>query len=762
MRLNQLKIIFILFFFSGMAGLIYEISWGRLLVLIFGSTTNSIVAVVSAFLGGLALGSLIAGKFADNLRQKSLIQVYSYLEAGVGILGLATLMLIPEIRNIYSFLSDGSEVGINLLIIKFILAAIIILLPTSLMGATLPILVKLAQYSSGIREKIVSLLYAVNTFGGVLGVALAAFVLIELIGLQYSIVFAALINFGIALIAKLLLSRDQKSKLEIKKEKTSFFKLLTPFTSLVLISFFFSGLISVALQILWTRVLTPGLGTVIYAFASILIIFLFGIAFGSLTYQKISSFFKSKLVFFALLEGGIGLSVLLSVLFMHKFELPGFWELILRVLPPTLLMGLTFPAVIALIEEKSSTGKIVGLSYFSNTLGTILGGFLASLILIPKLGSSQSIVFLSIFNFILAALFFGLEKNNFKFKLLGVVTFALLILFTTYLVTQKADRLYPLKTDYLIADAKLRELNFGFKEDEIASVFAVDDTKNKEVHLIIDGVETTHRVAETRLMAHIPITLHPSPKSMLVIAFGMGTTFRSALKQGLQVDAIELVPSVPSFMYLFHSDASQILANPKGKIIINDGRNYAFLTHKKYDLVVIDPPPPFNTAGSTVLHSREFYLSLAKNLNQGGIVSQWIYYNRSREDEISMAIKSFVEVFPYVLAVQNKDSVGGMYLEGSFSPMDPKRLETILTQQIVKNDLQEIYGDLADYSGWIKIEVIGDKQSLEKVVAGYPPITDNNPRSEYYLIRQNFSNSPLLVTDKAHNFINKIKSRYQP
>lgn len=731
----------------------YEIVWGRLFVLIFGATTNSIVAVVSAFLGGLSLGSLLAGRAADKMSPKALLKTYSILEVGIGLLSLLTLLLVPAIREIYGNFTDGSSVTTSLIVTKFALSALVILLPTTLMGATLPILVKYLTLSKNAPEKIVSLLYALNTFGGVIGVILAAFFLIELVGIQLTVVVGVAINLLIAILIRLIkLPEVAQSTIHKNETKRETFK-FTPLVSLVIFSFFTSGLISIAYQILWTRVLTPSLGTVIYAFASILVIYLLGIAFGSLIYGRLTKFIPSKLLFFALSEAAIGIFALASVLILHKFQLKGVWELGVRVLPATIFMGLTFPAVVALLKEQRSIGKVIGISYFSNTIGTILGGFLASFVLIPLVGTSQSIALLAVFNIAIAVVFIYLAK---KIKLL--ILFSLILIVSGYIGFFKGDRLFSKQQDFLISDAKLRQEQYGFAEDEVASVFAIKDNKNKELHLIIDGVETTHKTTEVRLMAHIPISLHQNPQRVLVIAFGMGTTYRSALKDGMQVDAVELVPSVPKFMPLFHSDASDFLNHPQGRVIINDGRNYAFLTKQRYDIVIIDPPPPFNTAGSTVLHSKEFYQDLSNKLNEGGIVSQWIYYDRSRVDEISMAIKSFVEVFPYVLGVQYSHNNGGIYLEGSHSPIDGTRLSRMYENEVAIKDLQDIVGTKDPLTQSVPVEVIADRDSLLAAVKNYPPITDNNPRSEYYLLRHFFTSAPVLVNDEAKRFIERLKS----
>lgn len=757
------KIIYTLFFFSGTAGLIYEIIWGRLLVLIFGSTTNSIVAVISAFLGGLAIGSLIAGKFADKLSSKQLIRTYSFLEIGVGLTGASTLILLWGVRLIYAVFSDGSSVTLSLLLVKFALTILVLLIPTILMGATLPILIKFAEKENKSIGKSVSFLYATNTLGGVLGVILSAFVLIELFGLRNSLLIASAVNLLIGLTARFIkpISKAVKEK---EGEGLTFSNVLSKKTLFIIFAFSLSGLISIAYEVLWTRILTPTLGTFIYAFAAVLAIYIFGIGLGSLMYEKFFRLVKTKSLAFGLCELGIGFFALTSVILAHKFVIDTYWRVAAMILPATIMMGLTFPVVVSLVAKEKSLGKVIGLSYFGNTIGAIAGGFIASFFLIPIFGSSQSIAVLSIINFAIAAAFLYLEKESHSFlKSFALILTLFLIGANSYLVISKSNRLYQKTNDFNIIQSQLRGDSYAFKEDEVASVFGFRTGKNDDLGLYIDGVATTSRVAETRLMAQIPITLHKDPHKVLVIAFGMGTTFRSSLKQGMETDAVELVPSVPAFMHFYHDNAPQVLSDPRGKIIINDGRNYAFLTRKKYDIVAIDPPPPFNAAGTSVLHSKEFYQDLSKHLNQDGIVAQWIYYNGSSKNDIGMAIKSFLDVFPYVLALQKTGSVGGLFLEGSYSPIAKERLDSFFQNDATVQDLAEILkvDSESDMSKAITVEVVGDRDSLMKEFSKNPPITDDRPRNEYFILRKKFAPSQILADQTSFDFVEKLKADYR-
>lgn len=759
MRFNSPKIIYGLFFLSGAAGLIYEIVWSRLLVLIFGSTTNSIVAVISAFLGGLAIGSLIFGTVADRLSARGLIKLYALLESGIGITAAATLILLPAIKIIYANFSDGSSVTFSLLFVKFFLTIIVLLVPTILMGATLPVVVKFAKLQNNNLSKSVSLLYATNSLGGALGVLLAAFVLIELAGLRNTLIIAASTNLLIGFIANLMPAPAKSKPLKLQEQVVS--KTLSSKTTIPIIAFSISGFISIAYEILWTRILTPTMGNFIYAFATILAIYILGLALGSLIFEKFLKVVKAKSLTFALCELAIGAFAVTSVLLTHKIAVDDAFKALLVILPSTIFMGLTFPAIISLIAKGKSEGKLVGLSYFGNTTGSIIGGFAASFFFIPNIGSSQSIVVLALFNFLIAFYFIYSEIKIGPKPKYALIFFTLfLFIGSYYLVTYKGHRLYQLTNDLHILHSKLNGDDYSFKEDEVASVFGFRSKDNKDPGLYIDGVATTSRVSETRLMAHIPLILHENPKRALVIAFGMGTTFRSSLAHNLETDAIELVPSVPKFMHFYHQDSDAVLKNPKGRVIINDGRNYAFLSSKKYDVVTIDPPPPFNAAGTSVLHSKEFYLDLSKILNPGGIVSQWIYYYSSREDDIAMAIKSFIDVFPYVLAYEKNGSVGGLFLEGSMSPLNVSKINSFLEDPVVDRDLREILNvdKNQDLSKILFLTKLGDEKSLSMVFKNSPELTDNQPKTEYFILRHAFTKSPILIGEEALSFTSKLKS----
>ena len=727
-----------IFFLSGTAGLIYEVVWVRKLVLVFGSSTQSVVAVISAFLGGLALGSLLWGKWSDKKSPAQLIRWYVYLELGTALTASLSFPLIERSVKFYAYLSDGSNTSAGVLVAKFLMATIILLPPTTLMGGTLPLLIGVVQNRLGKLDRSLSFLYAINTFGGVVGVLAAGFFLLELVGLKGTLWIAVGINLIVGLTASGITCTPTTPPAPPTTPTTP----PAHRTSDALIYLYtgLSGLISIAYEVLWTRALTPTTGTFIYAFALILAIYLTGIALGSVLYYNLLTRRLNPAATFAASQIGIGLCAIVSVVLMSNlFSFSPMFIILGVLLPGAICMGVSFPAASALLKNNEQVGKRTGWLYGSNTFGSIIGGLLASFILIPSIGTSSSILLLATGNLLLAIASLYAPKQ--KVRLRSVVVAASLAALSLWLFLGQRGSLYERGVQQKIDWLNNHEGTYSFKEDEVASVFGVRGTDGS-TGLYIDGIQTTAKQLETKLMAHLPLALHPSPQRVLVIAFGMGTTFRSTLLHHLPTDVVELSRSVPKMFPLFYRDAQQVLANPQGRVIINDGRNYAALTKQKYDVVIIDPPPPFNAAGTTVLYAQEFYQQLNQHLQPGGLVSQWLYFD-SRYDDIAMAVKSFTSTFPYAVAFQSPGSTEGIYLIGSAAPikLDPAQLSQRFASPMVVNDLAEVGGRLTGND--ILNLLIANQANLPLFTKDFPPITDDRPRTEYFLLRHLLTQQPL-------------------
>lgn len=737
--MKSYKLIYLITILSGAAGLIYEIAWTRMLVVNFGNSTHSIVAVVSAFLGGLAIGSVLIGTWVDKKTSNQLLKTYCSLELAIGVLAISTLLFLPITSDVYALFSDGSTLTPFLLTVKFLLTTAVLLLPTTLMGGTVPVLACLLQFNSPKIDKNISLLYSLNTFGAICGVIFAAFFTIELLGLTGTVLIGVILNFlaGLLILVipkKSLLKETEVSTINLSKSSLSIKE------KIVLICFFVSGLISIAYELLWTRLLTPTTGTYTYAFAFILVIYLLGITIGSIGYNKYAQLFKNNKNFiFAISQLGIGIFALSSVLIISNYIEGKLLLTLAVILPASIFMGISFPAAIGLLRDSHNHGKQIGISYFSNTSGSIVGAIVTSLILIPLVGSLQSIILLTLGNFLLALILISLEL-----KLLSTTqrpiflsTLVLLILAIMGLLVYQGDKLFDGTTKKWLSFANAQNARVIFKEDNIASVIGIQGQEGYKNVLLVDGVAMTVKVIETRLMAHLPIAFHKSPKSMLVICFGMGSTYRSALLHQLNTDVVELSSAVANMSSLFYSDISNLAANGKGKVIINDGRNYVKLTKKKYDLVTIDPPPPFNAAGTTVLYSEDFYKNMLHALNSDSVVMQWVPAP-PRPDDTQMVTKSFLNVFPFVIALKSPGLEKGVFLIGSLSPIrfDQKRINDVFHSKIVTNDLAE-FSQKVD-AGTI-FPLITNRDELIKRTQHVDPVTDDHPRTEYFGLRHIFT-----------------------
>lgn len=740
------NLLLILFFLSGAAGLIYEIVWTRQLLLVFGNTTQSIVAVISTFLGGLAIGNYLFGNRTDKLSAPDLVRLYAKLEFGVAATASLSLPILKYIVPVYALMTDAPSPTAGLILLKFLLTALTLLGPTILMGGTLPALVSFAKHHKQVSGEGISLLYAVNTAGAIVGVLAASLVLIELLGLTGTFLTGVAINIAVGAVA-LTLVKESRPDPSAKRQGASSFK-LDPTGKIILALYLVSGLTAIAYQVLWTRLLTPKTGTYVYAFSAILAIYLFGIAFGSWLFHRYLDAPRSRGFLFAVSQLGIGICSLLSILFV-RFDVGGsFLTMILVVVPATILMGISFPLVVLLVGGEKNPGKSIGFVYSSNTLGSIIGAFAASFVFIPLLGTVSSLFVLGLVNLVLAIVVFqlfrtSLLKNQRPFRTLAAVSAAVVV---ALIATGQWNHFKAGAMQSLLNNVRAAGLEHRFFEDEVASVLAFTDSTKRTPSLLIDGVATTLKVTETKLMAHLPIAIHPQPKDMLIIAFGMGSTFRSALRHDIAVDVVELCPSVPKMFDLFHLDADEVLNNARGRIIINDGRNYVLLTKKAYDIVTIDPPPPFNAAGTTVLYSKGFYEQIKAKLNNQGIVCQWMYFG-SRQDDIAMATRSFFDVFPHV-TVFRPLSVGGAFLIGSLQPINvnENRFSAIFDAPYVRNDLAETGAPLGTQE--VLNLYVGTEVDLKGAYENVPPVTDDHPRTEYHLLRHAFTSVSPAMTNR--------------
>ncbi len=753
-RSGERALFFLFFFLSGVCALTYEIAWTRRLTLIYGNTVYSISTVLVAFMGGLALGSMMFGRLID--KKDDPVRIYAWLEIGIGVSALVLPLALSALNPAYIFLYrqvGASNYALNFA--RFALSAGVLVIPTTLMGATLPVLSKFIVSRIDKRGLGIGSLYAVNTLGAVFGCFLAGFILLGWIGISRSEQSAAFINIAIGLMAFVLYKRrshnlsdssESASVEETAEETGDGTGYSKGALSLVLIIFGISGMLALAYEILWTRILIFLLGSSIYSFSMILAVYLLGLTAGSLMAAGIVDRLKRPLLVFGWIEVFIGLSALAGMLLFRKlpfmdysltldardYLLTNFGNTLIIVLPPTLLMGAAFPVVVRIYTRGlGSIGRQTGTLYAVNTVGAILGSFLSGFVLIPLLGSKNSVMLLVLLSIAAGFSLLCLSTKQEDTRPINLLAGALMILPIAG---------FPLGNDML----KQLSLQFlggrpgrviAFDEDATAAVAAVETPGGARV-LSVNGVSMTFLCTETQLMAHIPLALLNDSENFLNICFGMGSTFVSARRAQMQVDVVELCPFVFETFKYFQRYPAMLNEPGVGKIVA-DGRNYLLLSDKTYDVINIDPPPPPWSAGTVNLYTKEFYELCKKRLKPGGIVCQWlpIFWDSLSDEQYKILVATFADVFPHT-TIWNSPSELGTYLMGTPERLDIdiESFDAYFANQSIRKDLSLYSSEDVDGAD-VRALLLFDEDAVKNYVRDVPVMTDDLPVIEFPLFR---------------------------
>jgi spermidine synthase len=754
-----------LFVASGAAGLIYQVVWSRELVLVFGNTTQAVATIVTAFMAGLGFGSLVGGRLADTALRP--LRLYGLVELAVaamaGLLPFAFGELAEVYRGVWPSLVErpGQLAGV-----RFGLALAAVAPATFLMGMTLPLLTRYLVRSLDEAGARLGELYAANTVGAMAGTLLGGFVLIELLGLHLTSYLAVALNVAAGLGALLLsrrweaspdpgaapARRERPARPEVPRD-------FRPRRRAVLAATFVSGFVSLALEVLWTRMLAEGTGSSIYIFTTILAIFLLGIALGSFLYRRFSRPGGERLGTLGLCLAGVGVLAQATVVLGSGMvgHVPFVVRTVVVLLPATVLMGYAFPLAGRLATPSAeAAGGSVGLLYAANTGGSILGSFGAAFVLAGTLGTNGSILLLGGLNLLAGAALFAADPvgraragaasprvRRGRVVAAGMAGLAVLGLAASSLdlpVTRTRTQNELLRTGLPVTHA----------EDELATVDTVGGPA-KGRRLLVGGVGMTSLTVDTKLMGYLSKALRPDAEDFLVIAFGMGGTYRSGLQLGLRTDAVELSPTVPSRMPVFFPDGRDLLDHPKGRVIVSDGRNYVRLSRETYDLVAVDPAPPIESAGSVVLYTREFLTEGKARLRPGGVFMLWIPYALPLDD-FKEHVRTFAGVFGHVRLVLSPGR-HGVFMFGSDAPLEftEPNIRQVLGTPEALSDLNDVPDHPpTDADGWVEVisrsQWLADDQ-LRSFIGPGPEITDDRPRSEYFLWRRAFMDDQAYISE---------------
>ena len=585
------------------------------------------------------------------------------------------------------------------------------------MGATIPLaMFAIRSERRADSTRSFSFLYLANVLGAVAGSIIPLF-LIELYGFHGTLRAGAVLNTLIFAAAFGLTLRPSERAPQPAPQPVAIASREVENSSVILLLLFTTGLATMGMEVVWIRLFTAYIGPVVYAFARILGAYLGATFIGSQVYRIWSRRHEreSPLVWISL--AFLALLALLAA--DGRIELNGNLRVLLGVAPFAGVIGFLTPMLV----DRWSGGDPdrAGRAYAVNVLGCILGPLLAGFFLLPGFGEQNSML-------LFALPWFGmaipptLRKPQ---RLLQTAVAAVIVAaaLAVFFLTEDYEADYP---DRVVL------------RDSTATVIATGSGMDKM--LLVNGTGMTSLTPVTKMMAHFTLaSLSEPPRNVLIICFGMGTTFRSALSWNIPVTVVELVPSVPRLFAYYHPDAEQVLASPLAHVVIDDGRRYLERTPQKYDAIIIDPPPPVPAAGSSLLYSRDFYELAKQRLRPDGILQQWLPPEGDAVDQAAI-VRALTEAFPYVRVYGSVFGAGFHYL-ASMSPIPERTAAELLARMPASAIADMMEWGPADTPTEQFDRMLSNAHSPAALIArspNAPTLQDDRPVNEYYLLREFF------------------------
>jgi spermidine synthase len=758
-----LPLLTVLFFFSGACALVYQVMWLRLLALVFGVTVYAASTVLAGFMAGLAVGSALAGRLAARVTRP--LAAFGLVEILVGLTALATPLALELVTRAWVALHPSLPESLAVItVLRFACAFAVLIVPTSLMGATLPLVVKSAvarQESIGGR---IGWLYAVNTSGAIVGALVAGFYLISDVGVSLSFRLAAATNIVIGLVAlgasraippadaapaegaelRASIHGPQAASPDPEEDPSQ----PRPREALsaaqrraVLATFALSGAMSLALEIIWFRLLVVLLRPTAYAFTIMLAAVLAGIALGSaavtpllrrrwpwlqvLTVVQLAIAVAAVLSFNTLataeaLAGMVATAV--SALDLNAYFGPIIATSLAAMLPTTLLLGAAFPVGLALWagdDPGPHTSRRVGLFYSLNVCGAIAGSTLAGFVLLPALGSGRSLILVAAMA-LASSMWLAVAQWRDRPNFAGFVVFVAPVIFAMTALNA-AD---PFEVER--RRSSQNEAVVWRKEGVQTTVAVHDVTRGTRMRVMyLDGMHQANDSGPTAFVHQrigaLPVMLHPRPSRALVVGLGGGATPGAAAAMGVAVDVVELSGAVVEGSRFFSRINFDLLDRPNVRLRVDDGRNYLLMTRQKYDVITADIILPRH-AGAGALYSQEYYQLVRGALADGGLALQW---NGGETDfEFKLLMRTFLSVFPHTTLWGD-----GSLMLGSTRPF------TISQSAFEARRRQDPH--VAAVFDWdlntMRRLYVAGPDALKAFVGEGPILTDDRPRIEYFL-----------------------------
>ncbi len=774
-----------LFLFSGATALVYQVAWTRNLSLIFGASHQAISIVLAAFMGGLALGGWRLGRVADRIQRP--LRAYGWLEFGVGAAGLVLPLLLTWMNRAYVEIAlrrEGVDAGLNAIRVVFAFAVLVV--PTFFMGGTLPVLTRYVVRQLGEFGPRLAWLYSVNTFGAVMGAVAAGFVLLPRLGVTRTQQLAVLANALIGTIAVLADRRRQAQGSspppDVDRDAapipaaaggtsgTQTAPERAPYPWSLRLAFwgtFVSGLVAIALEVLWTRGISIAMGTTTYSFTIMLAAFLVGITLGSTVHALWPLRRLHEALHFGVVLAAIGVaSAVVSQLVPHLPQIAV--ELNMRLyggsrgmrpastlalsfavmLVPAFLMGIAFPlSGRARARLRAQFGRSVGDLVGLNTLGGIVGPLLAGFVLIPKLGLQKGMLLLCGLDLGFGLLVLAAYGGGRFRRLLPLAVVAGLgaagvgiglpwllprwDLHTLGAFQNNVSLGYRNAAGEIDVQGQLAQTQLlYYREGRGATVSVTESQQFRAVLINGKAVATDHYsdLHHLYLLGHLPVLLHPDPKTVLVIGLGAGVTLGGVTAHaGIDsVTLVEIEPAVLGAARVFEDLHGRALDDPRLRVVIQDGRNFLRTTPRKYDIITADPIHPWSY-GAAYLYTKEYYALAQARLAPGGVMCQWMPLYELSLENLRSIVATFAAHFEYNLLFQTAfDAV----LIGSNAPfgLDLPRLNTRLRQLAVATQLARI--GLDDPLSFL-VELTMDGDGVRRFAAPGRINTDDNLYLEF-------------------------------
>ncbi|MEJ2604745.1 MAG: fused MFS/spermidine synthase, partial [Gammaproteobacteria bacterium] len=668
-------IVLLLFFGSGACALVYQVVWARMMTHVFGSTALAIGTVLAAFMAGMALGSWSIGRVADRVPDR--LRLYAWLEFGIGIAALVCHLLLEQLPRLYPALYGiAGDVPAFLAVLRFFAAFLLVMGPTVLMGATLPVL---SRYLVSGRELVgvsVGTLYAVNTSGAVAGALLAGFWLIGSFGIHVPVVAAALVNLLIG-VGAWVLSRQMRLWMAggaREQQETDDAPAPDPDVRgaatlrLVLAGLAISGFTSFAYEIYWTRALVFVLGNSTYALTTMLCAFLTGIALGGYLVRFAIRRFRDRVAVFGWIQFGLGVFSALALPLLFAFGNPGalgrhvtsvageaatlvltsFGVSFLVMLVPATLIGATFPLVGQLaVRRLSETGGTVGRVYAVNTLGNVAGALAPGLFLLDWLGIQRGVVLMASLNIGLGLLVLALRSRGAESRPgRRLVVPVLLLVAVVVLAGAPVDFRFPSRGE------RPDDRTLYYREGPLATtqVYERPSTGDKSMSvdgIVIGGTGETH--FKQLLLAHLPRLLRDDLRRELSVGLGSGILVgESARHPDLQsITAVEIEPGVVEGAAYFRTENDAVLDDPRLTVIGDDVASFLRTRAGEYDVITADEKTADEYASNGFSYSLDYYRLLLERLAPDGLVAQWVPGTLPPR-QYRMILHTFATAFPHV------------------------------------------------------------------------------------------------------------------